>query len=598
MRYMKTLLWGFVVMITMGAVAFAADISVNATVSSNPVALGTGLQYTVTVKGSQDATPPNLPLIDGVDARYSGPASRVSVINGAYSVEQSFNYVLLPTKEGKFTIPSITVDVKGQPFATEPVTVEVLSAGAQDSGSASGDTLQQEVESKIKLLMALGKDHAYMGEAVPLTVRIYVNQLSLQDLSFPEITQEGFQMEPFAEPKQFVDSLQGVNWHVVEFSTLIYPSRTGELLVAPALVRGALLFKTNQQRDNAGGIFDDGFFGNFFSSYQKRPITVTSRSAGLNVLALPQEGKPADFSGAVGAFDLAVEASPLKVKAGDPVTLRINLSGTGNMKAVKMPVFLAEGFKVYDPQIKDEPGLKALEQVIIPTDVKIKEIPLIRFSYFDSLTGAYKAIERGPFSIEVAAPASGEEFQAVGFSQPSMISVPETLGRDIVFIKDNPGQLEKRSAFSKRNIVFYVLLALYLQVWAGLLIFYLYRYKMTHDPKFARQIAASRQAHHMFNRAKEDLSSGNVRAFYDTLERGLRDYFVQRLEIPPGQTDMQPLEAALRARKVDAKHISAIEDVFAAAERVRFAGMPMGEAEMRTHLADADDIVRAVERRS
>jgi hypothetical protein len=589
--------WGTIVFVVMAcALAFALDISVKATVSDSRVAMGNALRYTVTVNGAQDLQQPALPAFDGFDVRYTGPATQVSIVNNSYSVEQSFNYLLVPLKEGKFTIPSASVNIKGLYMTTEPIEVEVLPAGTAIAPAGASPDPQQDVQSRLKLLVNVAKDTVHVGEGVPLVLRLYVNQLSLQDLAFPEIVQEGFQLDPFADPKQFQDTLQGVNWHVVEFQTVLYPSKTGELVIAPALVRGALLFKNTNQNDQGNGIFDQGFFSNFFSSYQKREVTVTSRAIKLNVLPLPDEGKPADFSGAVGVYDLTVEAAPLKVKAGDPITLRMTLTGPGNMKTVRMPVFQSPDFKLYDPQIKDEAGRKTLEQVIIPTDVKITSVPPVRFSYFDTGSGAYRTIERGPFALEVTAAATGEEFQAVGFDHPLTVSTPETLGRDLVFIKDNPGRWEKNKGREK-NLIFYILLAVYLQVWAGFLAFYFYRQRLLNDPRFARQVAAARQAFRTLQEARDRLRAGHMKPFYDILERALRDYFVQRLEIPPGKVNVALLRDALKALKVEEKYITFLEDIYAAAEQVRFAGVVMPDDKMRTHLADAEDIVRAVERR-
>ena len=591
--------WGTIIFVIMlCAAAFALDVAVKATVADNRVVLGNGLPLTITVSGVQDLPAPAMPAIDGFEVRYSGPATRVSVINNSYSVEQSFNYVLVPLKEGKFTIPSVPVTIKGLTLTTEPIPVEVLPAGTSAAVSSPSTDPQQDVQNRLKLLLNVAKDNVYVGEGVPLTLRLYVNQLSLQDLSFPEIAQEGFQLDPFADPKQFQEVLQGMNWNVVEFTTVLYPSRAGEIVISPALLRGALLFKNTAQNDQGGGIFDQGFFSNFFSGYQKRQVTISSRSVKLNVLPLPENGKPADFSGAVGSYDLAVEAAPLKIKAGDPITLRMALTGVGNVKGVTLPVFTAPGFKVYDPQIKDESGRKTLEQVIIPTDTKLTSVPAIRFSYFDTTAGAYKTIERGPFALEVSAPAAGEEFQAVGFSQPSSISTPEKLGRDIVFIKDNPGHFQKSFSRKRHNVIFYVLLILYIQVWAGFLAFYLYRQRLLNDPRFARQVAAARQASRMLQVARDRLRAGHMKPFYDVLENALREYFSQRLELPPGCTDAVSVERALKALKVEEKYITLMQDIYAAAEQVRFAGMVMHDDVMRTHVADAEDIVKAVERRA
>ncbi len=570
-----------------------------AVVDDNHGSVGTGFAYTITVNGAQDAAAPALPVIDGFDVHYVGPATRVSVINNAYSVEQSFNYSIVPLKEGHFVIPAITVVVKGQSLQTETIPIDIAASGARPAAGSSGGTpVKEDIEGRLKLLMAAQRNTVYVGEAVPLTVRLYVNQLALQDLSFPQITMDGFQADPFTEPKQFQDTLQGVNWQVVEFSTLLYPARTGEIVIPSAQVRGSLLFKASQPRDPSGGFFDEGFLSSFFTSYQKRAVTVTSVPLKLEVLPLPNEGKPADFADVVGQFDLNVEVAPLKVKAGDPVTVRMALTGAGNMKAVRMPVLQASGFKSYDPQVKDEAGRKTLEQVLIPTDVSARQIPAIRFSYFDPKAGAYRTIERGPFTLDVAAPAAGEEFQAVGFAQPSAVTAPEKLGRDIIFIKDDPGVLRRRSSHMGRHALFYIALAVFVQVWAAFLAFYLYRRRILKDPRFARQRGAAREVYKVFDAAKLHINTAGVKTFYDILEKGLSEYFVLRLELPPGRVEFLPLEAALKALKVDGKLVAAIEDIYAAAERVRFAGLSVPESAMRSHLADAEDIVRAVERRA
>ncbi|MFH0754830.1 MAG: BatD family protein [Candidatus Omnitrophota bacterium] len=576
--------------------AFAENISVVSTVSSNRISLGTGLTLTITVTGAQGVTPPQIQPIDGFDVRYTGPSTRVSVINGAYSVEQDFNYAFLPLKEGKFTIPSFALDVKGQSFSTQPIPVEITSAPAASSAAPDPNaTLQQDLESRMKLLVAVPKSQVYLGEAIPVTVRLYVNQLSLQELSFPEVVQDGFQIDPFPEPRQMNEVMDGVNWHVVEFMTHVYPTRCGEITVAPVVVRGNLVFKMNDRKDPAGGFFDDGFFSNFFTSYQKRPITISSRPFKLNVAPLPDQEHPADFSGAVGQYDFTMEASPLKIKEGDPITLKLAVTGEGNFKAVKAPEFKAEGFKVYDPVIKDESKRKMIEQVVIPTSIKQAQIPAMNFTYFDVTANAYKTITRGPIPIEVSPLATSEEFQAVAFAP--VTSMPETLGRDILFIKESPGKFERKQGFVRRHLAFYISLVVYLQLWAGLLVFFLYHHRLRNDPVFASQRIAARQAFQSFDLAKGPLQEGDAKTFYNLLTKTLNDYFIQRTGLVPGKTDTHLIDAALRQMKVDEKHIVMIEDIYSSAEQACFAGLPVTSSVMRRHLADAEDIIRAVERR-
>ena len=200
--------WGTIVFVVMACtMAFALEISVKATVTDNRVALGNGLQYTITVTGVQDLPPPVLPAFDGFDVRYNGPATRVEVVNNSYSVEQSFNYILVPLKEGKYTLPSVPVNIKGLTVTTEPIPVEVLPAGTPTTTAGAASDPQQDIQNRLKLLVNVPRDTVYEGEGLPLTLRLYVNQLAVQDLSFPEMTQDGFQQFLFQLPETPGDDL-------------------------------------------------------------------------------------------------------------------------------------------------------------------------------------------------------------------------------------------------------------------------------------------------------------------------------------------------------------------------------------------------------
>ncbi|MEI8011452.1 MAG: BatD family protein [Candidatus Omnitrophota bacterium] len=575
----------------------ASDISIKAKVSSAQVPVGKSFQYTITLNGVQGLEPPLLPPVDGFDTRYSGPATRVAVLNGAYDVEQSFNYIFTPLKEGKFTIPSVTIIVKGQSFVTNVVEVDVIPAGKEATGASVEGETTKDIQSRLKFLMAVASDKIYIGEAVPVTIRLYAKQLTLQELSFPELKQDGFRIEPFSEPKQFQETLEGSVWQVIEFSTLLYPTRSGEVKVTSAEIRGSLLFKAEPSQDTSGGLFDDGFFGNFFTSYQKRPLTMTSNAVTLHVLSLPDEGKPADFSGAVGQFDFSAEATPLKLKSGDPVTLRMVLTGTGNMKAIKFPEFKAEGFKIYDPLIKDDLGRKNLEQVIILIDKKVSQVPALQFTYFDVKTNSYRTIKRGPFPLEVSASAQDDEFKAVSSVHPSAGTVPEILGQDIVFIKDNPGRWQKRSDLGWMRALFYGCLMIYLQVWGAFFVIYLRRRRMHNNPQFARKSEAIRNIRRTFVVSGECITTGKTKEFYEVLETGLRQYFSLRLDVSAGNMDAAALEQVLRKIKIDEKQIACFRDIFETAEQARFARMNGEAARMKDHLIAAQDIFQAVERR-
>ena len=130
----------------------------------------------------------------------------------------------------------------------------------------------------------------------------------------------------------------------------------------------------------------------FSAPYENQPIKVTASPVSMNVIALPEEGRPDQFSGAIGTFHLAVEAQPTTIAPGDPVTLTMSLSGTGNFDNVSAPLLSdTEGIKTYTPNSSFYPGnqgeqsRKVFEQALVIKDAKVKQIPPAVFSYFDPL---------------------------------------------------------------------------------------------------------------------------------------------------------------------------------------------------------------------
>ena len=333
------------------------------------------LQLTLTITGvNENLDPISLPVLDGFSAKYLGPSTSVSIVNGDYHSERSFIYNLFPNKVGRFQIPAISATIAGQTYRTKPIDVEVFESPAQTQ--ASGGTSDQDqapsaqsLKDKIMVIASVDKTDVYLNQRVPLTIKLLVNDVPIRDIQYPLFDKTGFMVDDFEKPLQSSQVVNGVRYDMVEFKTNIYPNRLGDLPFGPVQIQGNVIYKTGQEnpfnQDNS--FFGSNIFNNFFDSYATRPVTVTSQPILLHVSPLPEENRPQDFSGAIGQFDFQANVSPLQVKAGDPLTLKMELKGSGNFKNLKMPVFQAPGFKSYEPQIKDVGDEKTAEEVIIPT---------------------------------------------------------------------------------------------------------------------------------------------------------------------------------------------------------------------------------------
>jgi hypothetical protein len=582
--------------------AIAEDISFEASVDAQRVAMGSAIQLTLTVHGAQDVNELSLPEMDGFETRYVGPSTQVQVINGEYTTSKAMTYMLLPQKEGIFTIPALQISIKGKAYTSRPISVDVLPVSADPANEGINPGAQTDTEQigdRVHMYIVIPEKVAYVNQEIPLKIKLFVRDTPLQIASLTQFDHEGLNLSEFSSPKQYQESLDGKMYEVVEYSARLKPMRDGVLNLGPAILAGNLVVKDNVRRNPFGGNgFNDDFFAGFFNAYQKKPVTITSQPVILTVKALPSEGKPADFSGGVGNFTFDVSVSPLKVKAGDPVTIKMSVAGGGDLKMVKMPEVKSDQFKSYDPQVKEIEGQKTLEQVVLPTKEGDLDLPAVTFSYFDAQTGHYVSLTRGPFSIKVLPMEHGQEFQAVGFAdRPSML-VKENLGNDIVFIKDQPGRLLKKKGWVARNGLLLTVCIIYLNVWGLLYGIHLYRRKLSEDPGFARRSVAMKAARAAMRDIQPLIVNNGSKLFYSHLSRIFNDYLEKKFNILPSNTDFVLVETALAVKKLSEKNMVLLKEIYDLAERARLASASVSVEEMRRSLFDMEEVLDEIERRA
>jgi hypothetical protein len=583
------------------AVLLAEDISFEASVDSDKVVKGAALQLTLQVRGTQDLDQIILPAIDGFEARFIGSSTQVQVINGEYSASKAFTYMLIPQKEGKFTIPPVEIKVKGKSYTSQAVNVEVVPPSAvpgQAELPANVINDPQALAERVHMFVMIPEGDRFIREEVPLIIKLYVRDLPMEDISLPRIDPQGFSVSEFSRPKQYQEAFQGKTFDVVEFAARLTPSRDGALTVGPAVITGNLIIKDNVRHNPfSGSGFNEDFFAGFFNSYQKKAFTIRANPVVMNVKPLPSEGCPADFSGGVGQFNFEASVAPLKVKAGDPVTVKMLVSGTGDLKAVKMPEVKDGLFKKYDPKVRESGGQKILEQVIIPAKEGAAEVPALTFGYFDTRSGTYVNIVRGPFPLQVLPMDQGQSFQAVGFSDRQGVLVKENIGSDIVFIKDRPGRLFRKEGRVGHNALLITIIVVYLNIWGVLYGVYLYRRRLESDPGLAHRSSALRTARAAMKALQPLIESGDFKDFYSSLFKVFHEYLEKRLNIPPGKADLSSMETVLMAKKIDTRHRQLLADIYDFADRARFASIAVGREDMKRSLLDMEEVIDAIERR-
>jgi hypothetical protein len=609
----KKTIFGTILLLLFGwfSIVLAKDIQFEATVDRTRVSLGESLQLNLSFYGTQDVPAPDIGDIDGFQLRYLGPSTRMSIVNGQVSTSITHIYILIPLETGTFQIGPFSVSYQGKTFTSQALTIEVVSGpsppGIGPQGPAPGHRAlpQEELKDRIFLTIEAGKSNVYVNESVPLSIKLYINRLAVRDIQYPKFEHEGFSIKEFVQPKQYRQTIGGIVYDVIEFNTRMFAVKAGELVLGPAQLDCNLVIRKQVSRrhsmfddDFFGGFFDDDIFDDFFGRYETYPFQVTSRPLKITVLPLPKEGRPDTFKGAVGNFQFDAQIQPKEVKAGDPITVTITVSGQGNFDTVSCPTLSSkEGFKVYQPQVKQGQTAKVFEQVLIPQSETITEIPEIIFSFFDPQTKSYRRLSWGPFPITVTKP-EGSELKIVESPQAvTKIAKEEPLGRDIVYIKEFPGRLRRRSWYLHRRpgYWFYQLAVLILSI--SLMIFRKHQEKLRTDERYARRLHAPGKARRGILQAQQFLKQARTEEFFETVHRTMRGYLADKFHLPSGGLTPEIVRQALGNKGIDEDVLNRLMDIFSACDMARYAPLEFDKARCEIIFNDMRKVIDYLEKR-
>jgi hypothetical protein len=571
--------------------ALAKDINFEASVDRNKVSLGQSLQLSLTFDGSQSIAALDLPVIEGFQSRYLGPSTRMSIINGQASSSITYVYTLLSTKVGVFKIGPFKFEHHGDNYNSNAISVEVVKEATQGENQASqgGEGEIKDLNERIFLTLKAQKNSGYLNEIIPLTVRLYINRLGVRDIQFPQFSHDGLSVGGFEQPKQYQENLGGINYDVIEFNTTIFGLRPGEFRLGPASLACNLMVKKQ-----GADVFDD-----FFGRYETYPLNLKSTDIPITVLSLPEENKPAGFSGALGEFDFEVSVTPREVKVGDPLTLKATIFGQGNFNTVSLPkINFGNDFKTYEPQIKQEKETKTFEQVLIPLNADIKEIPEINFNFFNTGTGKYETITRGPFPLKIVKLEKEEELKIIESKQPVVkFSGEEKLGRDIIYLKDDPGDLRKKGAYLYKNKIFLGSQIIPLLFYLLTALVYAKKRRLKTDLRYARQLFAPRKAKTGIRRAQNYLDKGSTLEFYDTLFETLQGYLGDKFHLPSKSITVSIIDDHLKDMSVAEEVLANLRDIFRECDMVRYAASQLTKNNMQDSLRKLEEVIDYFQRR-
>ena len=492
----------------------AEDSPVSAALTPQTFSTQQPARLTVTIQGKQDAQI-TIPEVKGLIFHQRGQSSQFQMINGATSSSVTYTWLVQGTEPGDYTIPPITVTTRSGTFFTQPILFTVSGSPAtlpkqKQSGSSAVQRVRGEQDENVAFIRLIPeKENAYVGELIPATIKAYFHRgVKFKFNALPELTGEGFLMDGLSnEPRQQEEIIDGNRYMVLTWDTILTGIKEGLNDLSLEMDVSMLVRSAAQSRrlPGFGGGLQDDFFDDFFGRYQNQPINVTSPAVSMNISALPEQGKPDQFSGAIGRFTLNMQAQPTSIAPGDPVTVTMSITGSGNFDNVTAPSLTdTDGIKVYSPSSSFQQGnqqgedQKVFEQAIVITDPGVNQIPPAVFSYFDPVKEHYLTLFTDPIPIELSGspPAASQSLtQNSAQEQAESISLP---GSQLPFtglapVKLTPGVFTVEIKPLFRQPLFLLIGALLLAAIAGVTAYRLRIHFLTNNPEIVRQRTIERQ---------------------------------------------------------------------------------------------------------
>lgn len=554
---------------------------------------------------SQDIKDFRAPSIKGFDV-LMGPSrsqqSSIQIINGKRTSNSStaFTYILLAGNPGTYTIPAASVEVNGEKVFSNAISIKVLpqdqtsgNSGNNGGGSASSSR-SQAAGSRISandlfITATASKTTVHEQEAILLTYKVYT-VVNLRQLygKMPDL--KGFHTQKVELPQQKTFTLEhykGRNYNTTVWSQyVLFPQQTGKLEIPSITFDGVVA-----QQTISDDPFDAFFNGGGYVEVKKK---ITTPKVVINVQPLP--AKPAGFSGAVGEFKLASSINATDVKTNDAVTIKLTLSGTGNMKLIGTPeVKFPQDFEIYDPKVTDDykltnsglTGTKTFEYLAIPRHAGNFTIPAIEFTYFDLKSNSYKTLKTGAYNLKVAKGQGNADQVISDFTNKESVKM---LGKDIRFIKLGDSSLRPKGDFFFGTVGYYLCYLIPLLLFVVFAV--IYRQKALENANVAKVKTkkANKVATRRMKLAGKLLAENKKNEFYDEVLKALWGYISDKLSIPVSQLSKDNIEAELTNYGVQEALIAEFIGVLNECEYARYAPGNENEAMDKVYSASVEVI--------
>lgn len=527
-------------------IAATAEVQLDRTTA----AVGETVTLTLRVDGAnlRGGHPP-IPPVPGLEITPDGQSSQITIINGQRSMQMQRTYQIELQKPGDYTIASFNVPTDAGTLKTRPLSLKVAKPSPMNIAN-----------SPAFLQLSVPKKEIYLGELVPVDIQLYVEEARL--VQGPQLVGEGFNIGKIAEPTKANTRVNNRNLTLVTFRTVATPVKTGTLSLGPV----SLILDVP-----VPGSRPDVFFGR-----PSQRIKPTTEEVKITVLS-PPPGAPPGFTGAVGKYEMSYTAGPTTLAVGDPITIKLTISGQGAIEGLTLPKLDHwKGFKFYPANTRTEhsdplelSGTKYFEQVVIPQNPELRTLPTFEWSYFDPDQRAYRTLVGAAIPLQLSsaavsmapppilgtnAPASGEA------GAPGLRHIRPQLG----VVLTAPTPLWNQGWFLGIQLI-------PVGIWGVLRARRFQQESLANNPRLKRQREVAVVVASGLQDLKSQASRQEPEAFFETMIRILRAQIGQKLDLPESGLTESVIDEKLIPRGLSADAGSALHDLFRQSNQFRYA---------------------------
>ena len=538
------------------------------------------LTYTINTQDVDNFRAGNFP--DAFEVLMGPSTSRQSsfqMVNGHTTSSSSitFTYIVCANKNGTFTIPPAQIRCDGKVVKSNSVKINVSGRQqAQRGGGGGGYDGEPQMRpsgshisgSDLFIKVSANKQRVHEQEPILLTYKVYtLVQLTRLDGKMPDL--KGFHTQEVQLPQQKsfkVETYNGRPYRTVTWSQYVmFPQMTGKLEI-PSITFDGTVVMQNRDIDPFEAFFNGG------SGYVEMKKKI--KAPGITIQVDPLPNRPADFSGGVGKFNISAQLTPASIKTNDAVTLRVIVSGVGNLKLIKEPVVVfPKDFDRYDAKVTDKTKLTAngvegsmiYDFIAVPRNAGKYEIPPVKFVYYDTSTNKYATIESKGFTLNVAQGAKGG-----GVSDFTGQDV-DLLNKDIRHIKTTPEELHGVNEFFFGSTSYWVTLALLAIAFISLFVIFRQRAIDNANIGKMRGKKANKVATKRLRVANKLMTAGRSSEFYDEVLRALWGYVGDKLNMPVESLSRENISQRLSEREVSEANVKLFISALDECEFERYA---------------------------